>query len=97
MIKIETYKQKYQQLLPELSERARRLVTAADAGSLGRGGVSFVHKASGISRVAITKGIAELNAEVKLPPERDRQPGAGRKLLISEPPPPGGGGFNCNC
>lgn len=30
------YKSKYKQLLPELPERARRLVVAADAKRLGR-------------------------------------------------------------
>ena len=45
-----------------------------------------VHKASGISRVTITKGIAELSSNVSLPPERDRQKGAGRKQLVHTDP-----------
>jgi hypothetical protein len=43
MTEMEIYQHKYQQLLPELSERARRLVVAADAKSRGRGGSLFVH------------------------------------------------------
>lgn len=86
MTKTEIYKEKYNQLLPELSERSRRLVVAADARSLGRGGISFVHKVSDISRVTITKGIAELSTGVTLPAQRDRQPGAGRKKITRTDP-----------
>lgn len=81
MLEIEIYQQKYQQLLPELSERSRRLVVAADAKSKGYGGSMFVHKASGISLPTIRKGIRELNAGIQLPENRDRQPGAGRKKI----------------
>ncbi len=81
MTEIEIYRQKYQRLLPELSERSRRLVVAADAKSKGRGGSMFVHKTSGISLPTIRKGIRELDAGVKLPEYRDRQSGAGRKKI----------------
>lgn len=54
------YKSKYKQLLPELPERARRLVVAADAKRLGRGGITLIHKASGISRVTIKKALMNL-------------------------------------
>lgn len=80
------YKQKYTRLLPELPERSRRLVVAADAKARGRGGISFVHRASGISRVTITKGMQELDARTSLPPERNRKPGAGRKpITVTDP------------
>lgn len=75
------YKSKYKQLLPELSERARRLVAAADAKLLGRGGINFVHKASGISRVTIKKGLDEFDAKISLPENRSRRPGGGRKKI----------------
>lgn len=78
---MEIYRQKYQQLLPELSERSRRLVVAADAKAKGYGGSMFVHQASGISLPTIRKGIRELEAGVKLPENRDRQPGGGRKKI----------------
>jgi len=81
MSEMEIYQQKYQQLLPELSERSRRLVVAADAKSKGRGGSMFVHKASGISLPTIRKGIRELDTGVQLPENRDRQSGAGRKKI----------------
>jgi len=78
---MEIYKQKYQQLLPELSERARRLVVAADAQSRGMGGSMFVHRASGISLPTIRKGIRELTAGATFPENRDRQAGGGRKRI----------------
>jgi hypothetical protein len=78
---ITAYKNRYKQLLPELSERARRLVVAADAKMLGFGGISLVHKSSGISRVTIKKGIEEIAAGISLPSDRSRQPGGGRKKL----------------
>ena len=53
---------------------------------LGRGGVSFIQRASGISRVTITKGIKELDAGVSLPGDRNRQPGGGRKSVEEADP-----------
>lgn len=81
MSEMEIYKQKYAQLLPELSERAQRLVVAADAKSRGHGGRMFVHQASGISLPTIRKGMRELDAGITLPEDRDRQPGGGRKKI----------------
>ena len=78
---MEIYQQKYQQLLPELSERSRRLVVAADAKLKGYGGRMFVHRASGVSLPTIRNGVRELDAGVRLPENRDRQPGAGRKKI----------------
>ncbi len=78
---IKAYKNKYKQLLPELPERARRLVVASDAKMLGFGGVTFVHKASGISRVTIMNGIKELEIGISPPAGKNRQPGGGRKKI----------------
>lgn len=78
---MDAYKRKYNQLLPELPERARRLVVASDAKMLGYGGISFVHKASGISRVTIKRGIDELKRGISLAVGKSRQPGGGRKRI----------------
>ncbi|MEZ0370607.1 MAG: ISAzo13 family transposase [Candidatus Sericytochromatia bacterium] len=83
---IEVYRKKYEQLLPELSERARRLVVAADAQALGWGGISFVRRASGISEVTIRKGIRELEAGVTVADGHVRQYGGGRKLATQKDP-----------
>jgi len=70
---------------PLLDERARRLVAASEAKSLGYGGVSVLCRACGLSRKAIGKGIREI--EVGTPWEgRIRRPGAGRKAIaVSDP------------
>lgn len=81
MANIKIYQQKYQTLLSELSERARRLVVAADAQALGYGGISFTARASGLSWSTVHKGVKELKAGVKLPEGRDRQIGGGRKPI----------------
>ena len=86
MTELEIHQKRYQQVLPTLSERLRRLVVAADARARGHGGCAFVHKASGISLPTIRKGIQELNAGVTLSQERDRQPGGGRKPITQTDP-----------
>jgi transposase len=66
-----------------LDERLRRLVAAAEAKVLGYGGVSVVAKATGVSRRAITVGLAEIERGTR--PERShgtariRKEGGGRK------------------
>ncbi len=51
---------KYKKILPHLNEKQTRIVLAADAESMGRGGLSKVSKLSGISRVTLNIGIREL-------------------------------------
>ena len=77
-----TYTRKYEQLFPGLNERGRRLVAAADAKLLGYGGLTLVHTASGLDWKTIKAGIRELEAhENRLPPDRCRRAGGGRKKL----------------
>jgi len=71
---------------PLLDERTRRLVAANEARALGRGGISQVSRACGLSRKAIAKGIQEIEAGTALPPGRVRQPGAGRKKITDHDP-----------
>ena len=78
-------KEKLSQIWPHLNERSRRMVAAAEAVQLGRGGVSLVSRASGLSRVTITKGIRELG-EDSIPTNRIRREGAGRPSLVSVDP-----------
>ena len=49
-------------LAPVLDERRRRLVAAAEAVALGRGGITRVARATGLSRGVIAAGVAELEA-----------------------------------
>ena len=69
-----------------LDERARRLVAANEAQSLGYGGVCAVHRACGMSRVTITKGLREIAEGVPLPEGRIRRAGAGRKRITERDP-----------
>jgi len=71
---------------PLLDERTRRLTAANEARALGRGGISEVSRACGLSRKAIAKGIAEIEAGNALPPGRVRRPGAGRKKITERDP-----------
>src|SRR5271157_3451391 len=71
---------------PLLDERTRRIMAANEAIALGYGGVSVVHRACGLSRKAIDKGMREIE-EGKCPLEGHiRRAGGGRKsLTVSDP------------
>ena len=73
-------------LLPHLDERSRRLVAASEAMALPRGGVSLVHRCSGLSRTTLTAGIRELRSGERLPEGRVRRSGGGRKRLEEKHP-----------
>jgi hypothetical protein len=69
-----------------LDERGRRVWAATEAKEIGYGGISLVQRATGISRVTITKGLAEIARKRPLRPQRVRQPGGGRKSLAHHCP-----------
>ena len=66
---------------PSLDERARRLMAAKEAIDWGYGGVAAVHRACGLSRTTIARGIAEIEAGASLESDRIRRSGGGRKSL----------------
>lgn len=73
-------------LWPLLDERTRRLTAANEALALGRGGVTLVRQACGLSRKAISKGIREIHAGSAPGEGRIRRVGAGRKpITVSDP------------
>ncbi len=77
--------QKFEALAHVLDERTRRLVAAAEAQSLGFGGVTRVAQASGLSRGTVIRGIAELKTAPRPAGEqRVRRKGAGRKRVIDQ-------------
>jgi hypothetical protein len=86
MIALPKLVQKFELLWPLLDERTRRIMAANEAMSLGFGGVSAVHRASGLSRRAIAKGIRELQEGAIPPAGRVRRPGAGRKPITASDP-----------
>lgn len=68
-----------------LDERSRRLVAANEARTLGYGGISKVHRACGLSRKAIAKGIHEITHGTAIS-GRIRRLGGGRKKLTYHDP-----------
>ena len=86
MSSIAVLAQKFRPVWPLLDERTRRLMAANEAIGLGYGGVSMVHRACGLSRKAIAKGVREIQAGDAPLAGRIRRPGAGRKnLTVSDP------------
>lgn len=82
---IESIRIRFNKLAWTLDERMRRLFAAAEASALGRGGITKVAQATGVSRRAIHVGLRELSdlkEPVKNPPKRIRKEGAGRKSVI---------------
>jgi transposase len=77
---------KFQALKPEWNERQRRLWAASEAMCLGHGGVSIVARATGLSRPTINKGIKELENNERLPDNRVRRDGGGRKNVYTTRP-----------
>ena len=75
---------RYQALKSLLDERARRLVAAAESQAIGRGGISAVSRATGISRPVIRQGIAELTDPTALSSGRIRRQGGGRKKVVEK-------------
>ena len=69
---------KFDTVLPHLDERSARLVLAAEARSLGHGGIAAVARAAGASRSRVQDGVAELEAGDR-PLARIRRAGGGRK------------------
>ena len=75
---------RYQALKPVLDERGRRLVAAAESQAIGRGGISAVSRATGISRIVIRQGVAELKNPASVPTDRVRRQGGGRKKAVDK-------------
>ena len=68
-----------------LNERQRRLIAAADAQMLGRGGIVTIARVTGFSRTTLHKGLAELKGD-EVPLERVRKAGGGRKRKADQDP-----------
>ena len=83
---VEWIRHKYVAVFSELDERARRLWAAAEARSLGWGGISAVVQATGISDRTIRNGIKEIDNPDLLSHDRQRKPGAGRLSREEEQP-----------
>lgn len=74
-----------------LDERLRRLFAAAEAKVVGQGGITYISKATGISRRAIHAGLDELEsresgAETEIKKGKIRKSGGGRKKVTEKDP-----------
>jgi len=69
-----------------LDEKSRRLLVAAESKALGRGGISAVSRATGVSRQVIRQGLRELEQSPTPPAGRIRRPGGGRKKAKQKDP-----------
>jgi hypothetical protein len=87
----QSIQKKYRALTRELDERSRRLWAAAEADSLGHGGVAAVSRATGLAESTIRIGCRELRQSRRkkgTPPEADRirREGAGRRSVTEIDP-----------
>jgi Rhodopirellula transposase DDE domain len=79
-------RQRFEHLAPFLPEQTRRLWAAAEALSIGRGGVAIVAEATAIARATILRGQEDLDQPQGLAPLGQRRPGGGRKPLSETDP-----------
>lgn len=85
---------RFKQLSPHLDERGLRLFVAAEANAIGRGGVTLLHRITGVARSTIKRGQDELAIQeslkatedieasandARMSPNRIRRPGGGAK------------------
>jgi len=79
---IDTLTAKWKLLRPTMDELQRRLWAAAEADSLGHGGIEILQAATGLARGTISVGIRDLRDKDRRPSGRAiRREGAGRKYL----------------
>jgi transposase len=76
---------KFQEILPHLDERQRRLLLGAEARVLGHGGIRAVARAAGVREATVALGVDELDAGAA-PLGRVRKPGGGRKRAVDLDP-----------
>ena len=85
----DSLRRKYESLAPILPEAARRHWAAAEARALGRGGISAVARATGLTRDTIRVGLRELDDpdhQALIATGRARRPGAGRPSALENHP-----------
>src|SRR5215467_2298136 len=75
-------RKRYQQIAPVLNEQSRRRFVALEARALGRGGVSFLARMTGLARSTIYRGVSDLRNNVTTLPGRIRKEGGGRKTSL---------------
>jgi len=80
----EIIKEKYQNISVSLNERSRRMWAGSEAIGYGRGGVSVVSRATGMSNKTIYRGISDIResqVDSENKGDRIRKTGGGRKKI----------------
>lgn len=83
---VETLRRKFGALVGDLDERGRRRWAAVEARALGRGGITAVARATGMSDRTIRTGLIELDDPHPLSADRQRRAGGGRKSYRATQP-----------
>jgi transposase len=92
MVFVDEVRAKYKHLRGVMDERVTRLWAAAEAESLGYGGIAAVTHATGISESRVRAGLRDLAEQGANPSTRPagarriRRPGAGRPTLVQTDP-----------
>lgn len=76
--------EKYMALKEHLDEKTRRLWCATEAREIGRGGITKVTKATGVSAPTIRRGIREINHPETIVQGRVRKEGGGRRSATAK-------------
>jgi Rhodopirellula transposase DDE domain len=83
VIDVSAIRQRFEAVSPFLDERGRRLVAAAEAVSVGYGGIAAVATATGVAPSTIGRGLKELSGGEDLLAGRIRRLGGGRKARVA--------------
>jgi len=82
--------EKLRKIAPILNEKQRRIVFAAEAEQIGRGGKSKISALTGMSRSTLNAGFADLKSmsdnNLSIDRESIRSPGGGRKKITETEP-----------
>jgi transposase len=86
---VATVQDKFHRLRSMMNEKLRRHWAACEAMALGRGGITAVSTATGLSHKTIRRGIGEIREamprlEEEMGGEHVRQPGGGRRRLVEK-------------
>jgi DDE family transposase len=79
-------RKRYREMAPVLNEQSRRRFVALEAQALGRGGVSFMARITGLARSTIYHGLSDIRDNVATASGRIRMSGGGRKKKAFEDP-----------
>ena len=89
---VETLRDRFEMMLPVLDERGRRRWAGVEASAIGRGGISRVAEATGLSRATVRQSVTDIASGDAAPADgsvtgtRTRRPGGGRKRLTETAP-----------